>query len=112
MTDPAASREPEVPASRQPGRAEPARASSPATDREVGFGAAGESRRGFIPPGPPRLAAESVLVRLVASAGVVAIGTVLGAILAAYDVAGWIIGLAVSAVSLVMAAVLWRSRRL
>jgi hypothetical protein len=71
-----------------------------------------ESRRGFIPTGPPRPKAESVLVRVVASAGVVAIGTALGAILVAQDIAGWIVGLVVSIVSLVLAAVLWRSRRL
>jgi len=74
--------------------------------------AGSDPRRGFIPPGPPRLKAESVLVRVVASAGVVAIGTALGAILVAQDIAGWIVGLVVSIVSLVMAAVLWRSRRL
>ena len=88
-------------------------AAPPSTVGEPAMAPTGTSpQKGFLPPGPPRLAAESVLVRLIASAGVVGIGTVLGAILGAYDVAGWIVGLVVSVVSLVMAAVLWRSRRL
>ncbi len=51
-------------------------------------------------------------MRLIATAGVVGIGTAVGAILVANDVAGWIVGLAVSIVSVILAAVLWRSRRL
>jgi hypothetical protein len=68
--------------------------------------------RGFLPATPPRARAESVAVRLIATAGVVGIGTAIGAIMGAYDVAGWIVGLVASAVSVVLAAVLWRSRRL
>jgi hypothetical protein len=82
---------------------------APARGRPLG--APGRDR-GFIPTGPPRLPAESVAVRLIASAGVVGIGTLLGAVLGATDVAAWLIGLVVSLVSLVIAAVLWRSRRL
>jgi hypothetical protein len=57
-------------------------------------------------------AVESVFARLVATAGVVGVGTALGAILVAADVAGWATGLAVSMVTVVLAAMLWRSRRL
>jgi hypothetical protein len=67
---------------------------------------------GFLSPAPPRRRFESALVRLIATAGVIGIGTAVGAILAANEVAGWITGLVVSAVSVVLAAVLWRSRRL
>lgn len=67
---------------------------------------------GFLPSRPGRMAAESLLVRLVATAGVVGIGTALGAVLVANDVAGWIVGLVVSIVAVFLAAVLWRSRRL
>ncbi len=67
---------------------------------------------GFLSPAPPRLRFESALVRLIATAGVVGIGTAVGAILVANDVAGWITGLSVSLVSVILAAVLWRSRRL
>jgi protein-S-isoprenylcysteine O-methyltransferase Ste14 len=67
---------------------------------------------GFLPAEPPRAAPESVVVRVVATAGVVGIGTAIGAILTAADVAGWIAALIVSLVSVVLAGVLWRSRRL
>jgi hypothetical protein len=67
---------------------------------------------GFLSAQPARIRAESVLVRLIATAGVVGIGTAVGAILVANDVAGWIDGLVVSIVSVILAAVLWRSRRL
>ena len=61
---------------------------------------------------PGRAVFESVIVRIVATAGVIGIGTAIGAILDASNVAGWIMALVVSAVSVVLAAVLWRSRRL
>ncbi len=53
-----------------------------------------------------------MLVRLVATAGIVAIGTALAAILGSQDVAAWIIGLVVSIVCVLIAAVLWSSRQL
>jgi hypothetical protein len=59
-----------------------------------------------------RLKAESVLMRLVATGGIVAIGVLLGAILVSQDVQGWIVGLVVALVSVVLAAVLWSSRQL
>lgn len=67
---------------------------------------------GFLPTRPARLGSESVLVRLIATIGVVAIGTVVGTVLVANNVAGWITGLMVATVSVLLAAVLWRSRRL
>ena len=67
---------------------------------------------GFLPSKPARAGAESVLVRLVATAGVIGIGTAVGAVLSSQDVAGWITALVVSVLSVVLAAVLWRSRRL
>jgi ABC-type anion transport system duplicated permease subunit len=48
----------------------------------------------------------------VATGGIVGIGTALAAILDSQDIAAWIIGLAVSAVVVVLAAVLWSSRTL
>jgi hypothetical protein len=67
---------------------------------------------GFLSASPPRASAESVLVRLVATAGVVGIGTAIGAALSTSDIAGWIVALVVSLVSVVLAGTLWRSRRL
>ena len=67
---------------------------------------------GFLPSQPVRPAAESVIVRIIATAGVIGIGTAVGAILDASNAAGWIVALVVSTLSVVLAAVLWRSRRL
>ena len=65
----------------------------------------------MIPARSRRGGAESILVRLVATLGIVAIGAALGAILTSQDVPGWIVGLVVAAVSVAVAAVLWSSRR-
>jgi sorbitol-specific phosphotransferase system component IIC len=67
---------------------------------------------GFLPDRPERRPFESVLARLIATAGVVAIGTAVGAIAIALDAAGWVAGLIVSCVTTVLAAILWRSRHL
>jgi tetrahydromethanopterin S-methyltransferase subunit F len=67
---------------------------------------------GFLSEQPARRTIESVFARLVATAGIVGIGTALGAILTAADVAGWITGLVVSIVAVALAAMLWRSRKL
>jgi protein-S-isoprenylcysteine O-methyltransferase Ste14 len=62
--------------------------------------------------GRRRLGAERVLVRLIATCGIVAIGVALGAILVSSKVQGWITGLAVAIVSVVLSALLWSSRQL
>jgi tetrahydromethanopterin S-methyltransferase subunit F len=67
---------------------------------------------GFLPEQPERRTFESVFARVVATAGIVGVGTALGAILIATNVAGWITGLVVSIVTVALAAMLWRSRRL
>ena len=51
-------------------------------------------------------------MRLVATAGIIGIGVVIAAIMATQDSSGWLIGLVVSVVSVVLAAILWSSRRL
>jgi hypothetical protein len=50
-------------------------------------------------------------MRMVATGGVIGIGVALGAILASSNVQGWIIGLVVSIISVVLAAILWSSRQ-
>ncbi|MEO8969203.1 MAG: hypothetical protein ABI355_16320 [Solirubrobacteraceae bacterium] len=55
---------------------------------------------------------ERFVVRLVATGGVIGIGVGIAAILAANHVQGWIIGLAVSAVSVLLSAILWSSRQM
>ncbi len=64
------------------------------------------------PRGGGRRGIESVFVRLVATSGIVGICVALAAILGTQDVAFWIVGLAVSLVSVVLAAILWSSRTL
>jgi hypothetical protein len=66
----------------------------------------------MIPNRRKRLPLEAPVMRVVATAGILAIGVVIGAIMTSQDVQGWIVGLVVSAVSVVLAAVLWSSRRL
>jgi hypothetical protein len=59
-----------------------------------------------------RFGIERLLVRLIATGGIIGIGVALGAILAASNVQGWIIGLVVAIVSVVLSGVLWSSRQL
>ena len=74
---------------------------------------AGTRESGFLPPEPDRTGFESVFVRVVATAGIVGIGTGVGAGIGAWtDAASWLLSLVVSLLSVVLAAVLWRSRRL
>lgn len=59
-----------------------------------------------------RSALERVFVRLIATAGIVGIGVGLGAVLSSNKVQGWIVGLVVALVTVVLAALLWSSRQL
>jgi hypothetical protein len=68
--------------------------------------------RTMIPGRDRRPRAEAALMRFIATLGIVGIGVAVGAILAGQDVAGWIVGLAVSGLTVVLCAVLWSSRRL
>lgn len=65
-------------------------------------------------PGRKRrtLGIERFLVRLVATGGVIGVGVALGAILRSSNVEGWIIGLVVALVSVILSAILWSSRQL
>jgi hypothetical protein len=62
--------------------------------------------------GRRRHSIERVFMRLVATGGVIGIGVALGAILASSNVQGWIIGLVVAVISVVLSAVLWSSRQI
>ena len=66
----------------------------------------------MLPKRRGRSAFESAFVRVIATFGVVGIGVALGAILVSQKVEGWIIGLAIALLSVVLSAVLWSSRRL
>jgi protein-S-isoprenylcysteine O-methyltransferase Ste14 len=55
---------------------------------------------------------ERIFVRIIATCGIVAIGVAIGAIMTSSHSEGWLIGLVVAVVSVVLAAVLWSSRQL
>jgi hypothetical protein len=59
-----------------------------------------------------RLGLERLLVRLIATGGVIGVGVALGAILVSSNVQGWIVGLVIAIVSVVLSGILWSSRQL
>jgi hypothetical protein len=59
-----------------------------------------------------RTGAERLLVRLIATCGIVAIGVAIAAIMVSSHSQGWVVGLVVSIVTVVLAAVLWSSKML
>lgn len=72
-----------------------------------------EPARNMIPARPQRrTAVERASMRLLATGGIVGLATILGAVLVAQDVAGWIVGLTVGIVSVLLAGILWSSRQL
>jgi len=91
----------------------------PDADREARRAARSQRREApadrpgvMIPSDRKRLPLEAPLMRVVATGGIVGIGVVIAAIMTSQDSQGWLIGLVVSIVSVVLAAVLWSSRRL
>jgi hypothetical protein len=55
---------------------------------------------------------QSALSRIVATGGIVGIGTGVAAIMGSQDVAAWIIGIVVAGLSVVLAAIVWSARSL
>jgi hypothetical protein len=70
----------------------------------------GPSSPNMLPSRKGRGVLERTFVRVIATGGIVAIGVAIAAIMSSSNSAGWIIGLVVSLVSVVLAAVLWSSR--
>ena len=66
----------------------------------------------MIPDRRRRLPGEAPLMRAVATAGIIGIGVAISAIMTSQHSDGWLIGLVVSVVSVVLALVLWSTRRL
>jgi hypothetical protein len=54
--------------------------------------------------------AQSLMLRLVATLGIIGVGTALAAILGSQDIRAWVIGIVVSTLSVLLAATLWSSR--
>ena len=72
-----------------------------------------ERPRGMLPGREHRRTGiERGAMRALATGGIIGIGVILGAVLVGQDVAGWIVGLVISTVSIVLAAILWSSRQL
>lgn len=59
-----------------------------------------------------RTGIERGFMRLIATGGIIGVAVILGAVLVGQDVAGWIVGLVVGLVSVILAALLWSSRQL
>lgn len=59
-----------------------------------------------------RTGVERLLVRLIATGGILGIGVAIAAIMVSSKSQGWVVGLVVSIVTVVLAAVLWSSRQL
>ncbi|HEY1714657.1 MAG TPA: hypothetical protein VGG07_17285 [Solirubrobacteraceae bacterium] len=96
---------------------QPTSAGKPATGAAKPATAAGPRARAdsknMLPPRERRRSPfERIFVRLVATAGVVGICVAIAAIMGSSGSAPWIIGLVVSIVSVVLAAILWSSRQL
>jgi hypothetical protein len=66
--------------------------------------------RNMLPARHNRGVLERTFVRVIATGGIVGICVAIAAIMASSNSAGWIIGLVVSLVSVVLAALLWSSR--
>lgn len=104
---------PNEPTANEPGAEREARRAERDERRDHGVSRDQGDRPGvMIPRRGKRLPLEAPLMRFVATAGIVAIGVVIAAIMGSQNSQGWLIGLVVSIVSLVLAAVLWSSRRL
>jgi protein-S-isoprenylcysteine O-methyltransferase Ste14 len=72
-----------------------------------------EGSRGMIPARRHRRSwFERISMRILATGGIIGVDVALAAILAANHVHGWIVGLVVGLVSVVLAAILWSSRQL
>jgi hypothetical protein len=55
---------------------------------------------------------ERLIVRLIATAGVVAIGVAIAAIMVSSKSQGWVVGLVVSIVTVILSGLLWSSKQL
>jgi hypothetical protein len=73
----------------------------------------GSGARGMVPSRERRRSkVERGAMRTIATSGIIGIAVALGAILVGQEVAGWIVGLVVGTVSVILAAILWSSQRL
>ncbi|MFL5859827.1 MAG: hypothetical protein ACJ780_03485 [Solirubrobacteraceae bacterium] len=97
-----------------PGVAGEGAGTAPGRDPDLADAAGGRpDSHNMLPPRERRrLGAERLLVRVIATCGIVAIGVAIAAIMVSSHSQGWLVGLVVSVVSVVLAAILWSSRQL
>jgi protein-S-isoprenylcysteine O-methyltransferase Ste14 len=87
-------------------------AGGPEAGRSPGPASSQDQPRTMLPARSRRSAAEAGFMRVIATAGIVGICVAIAAIMGSSDAEGWIIGLVVSLISVILAGVLWSSRRL
>jgi hypothetical protein len=84
-----------------------------ASGREAPGRTARPDSHNMLPPRERRRSGiERLFVRLIATAGIVGVGVAIAAIMVSSKSQGWVVGLVVSIVSVVLAAILWSSRQL
>jgi hypothetical protein len=81
------------------------------TGGAAGTGATAEPPHAMIPARAGRPPVEAVLMRIIATAGIIGISVAIAAIMGSQHSKAWLIGLVTSVVSVVLAAVLWSSQR-
>jgi protein-S-isoprenylcysteine O-methyltransferase Ste14 len=89
---------------------EPLVSPAPGSDETASVAEGRRGGRNMLPERERRPWPERLLVRLIATCGIVGIGVAIAAIMHSSGSQGWMIGLVVSIVSVVLAAVLWSSR--
>jgi hypothetical protein len=96
------------------GEADPGPAGEPAPPPSGRPAPAGRQTPGNMLPRRERRRSrlERLLVRLVATCGIVGIGVAIAAVMVSSNSQGWLVGLVVSIVTVVLAAILWSSRQL
>lgn len=77
----------------------------------AGAAAAAEPPHAMIPARASRPRVEAILMRIIATAGIIGISVAIAAIMGSQHSKAWLIGLVTSVVSVVLAAVLWSSQR-
>ncbi len=97
-----------------PEAAAPEREPDPAVEEAVAADAPERlNSHNMLPPRERRRSGfERLVVRLIATCGIVGIGVAIAAIMVSSNSKGWLVGLVVSIVSVVLAALLWSSRQL
>jgi hypothetical protein len=104
---------PVEPAPAEPTPAEPEPAEPEPDATAAALGRERLDSHNMLPPRERRRSGlERLVVRLIATCGIVAIGVAIAAIMVSSKSQGWVIGLVVSIVSVVLAAILWSSRQL